>query len=131
MIDYTTETFIYLLSVILYNMDEKERILIENFEEYFKSGMDAFKSGKYNSATTLFFKAIAALCDLYVLKKDGLVPSSHAARFRILEDKYRDIYSMVDRDFPFYQDSYTKKMNKESAELLKEDAERLRKMLGI
>ena len=112
-------------------MDEKEKILIENFEEYYSSGLDAFKKEKYNTATTLFFKAIAALCDLYILRKEGFIPSSHTNRFRILEEKYQDIYNIADTDFPFYQDSYTKKMDKESAELLKQDAEKLKKILGI
>ena len=57
--------------VVNYNMDEKEEILIENFNEYSNLGFEAFNSGKYNSATTLFFKAIAALCDLFILRKEG------------------------------------------------------------
>ncbi len=112
-------------------MDEKEAILIENFNEYYSLGLEAFIKAKYNTATTLFFKAIAALCDLFILRKEGFVPSSHSNRFRVLEEKYSDIYNIADRDFPFYQDSYTKKMDKESAELLKEDAEKLKKILGI
>ena len=112
-------------------MDEKERILVDNFREYFNLGLEAFNKGKFNCATTLFFKAIAALCDLYILRKEGFIPSSHTNRFRILEEKHPEIYKIADRDFPFYQDSYTKKMDKESAELLKEDAEKLKEMLGI
>lgn len=112
-------------------MDEKEEILIENFEEYFNQGLELFKKEKYNSATTLFFKAIAALCDLFILRKEGFIPSSHANRFRILEEKYPEIYRIADRDFPFYQDSYTKKMDNESAKLLKEDAEALKRKVGI
>lgn len=84
-------------------MDEKEKILIDNFEEYYSSGMDAFKKERFNTATTVFFKAIAALCDLFVLRKEGHVPSSHSERFRILENKYRKIYLIADRDFPFCQ----------------------------
>ena len=72
-------------------MDEKEKILLENFDEYYSLGLEAFKKGKYNTATTLFFKAIAALCDLFILRKEGFVPSSHSNRFRILEEKYTDI----------------------------------------
>ena len=112
-------------------MIEKEEILLENIDEYSTSGEEAFKREKYNTATTLFFKAIAALCDLYILRKEGFIPSSHSNRFRILEEKYLDIYNIADRDFPFYQDSYTKKMDKESAELLREDVEKLKKILGI
>jgi uncharacterized protein (UPF0332 family) len=112
-------------------MSEKETILRENFEEYYELAKSVFEKAKYNSATTLFFKAMVALCDLYILRKEGIIPSSHSHRFRILEEKYPDLYAMADRDFPFYQDSYTKKMNKESASLLKEDAEEIKKILEI
>lgn len=112
-------------------MERMEGILIENFKEYFSLGIEAFKKAKYNTATTLFFKALATLCDLYILRKEGAVPSSHSARFRILEEKYPEIYRIADRDFPFYQDSYTKRMDRETAQLLKEDAEALKKILGI
>ena len=112
-------------------MDEKQRILRENITEYYELGLFAFKQKKFNSATSLFFKAIASLGDLIILQKTGVVPSSHTDRFRILEQKFPDLYALFDRDFPFYQDSYTKKMDKESAELLKEDAEKLAKDSGI
>ena len=112
-------------------MDEKEKVLIENIEEYYELGIEAFIRKKYNSATTLFFKAIATLCDLYILKKEGIIPSSHSKIFKILKDKYSDLYKIADRDFPFYQDSYTKKMGKEEAQLLKEDAENLKKTVRI
>ena len=112
-------------------MDGKEEILIENFNEYFSLGLEAFNKRKFNSATTLFFKSIAALCDLYILRKEGHIPSSHSNRFRILEEKFPNVYKIADRDFPFYQESYTKKMDEESARLLKEDAESLKEMLGI
>lgn len=110
-------------------MNEKEKILWNNFEEYFDLGLRAFNESKYNSATTLFFKALVALSDLIILQKENKIPSSHSDRFRIIEERYPQLYSILDRDFPFYQDSYTKKMNKESAELLKDDIERIKKML--
>ena len=112
-------------------MNDKEIILIENFEEYFNLGTEAFKKEKYNTATTLFFKAIVALCDLYILRKENVVPSSHTNRFRTLENKYPELYKIADRDFPFYQDSYTKRMDHETAKLLKEDVETLKKILGF
>ena len=110
-------------------MDEREKILRGNFNEYFNLGLRAFNEAKYNSATTLFFKAIVALCDLFLLKKEGRIPSSHTDRFRTIEDKYPEIYKLLDRDFPFYQDSYTKKLDKESAELLKDDIGKIKKIL--
>ena len=110
-------------------MDDREKILRDNFDEYLQSGLKSFDEEKYNSATTLFFKAIVALCDLFLLKKDGRIPSSHSDRFRVIEERYQEIYKILDRDFPFYQDSYTKKMNKESAELLKDDIGKIKKIL--
>jgi hypothetical protein len=112
-------------------MDEKEEILIENVNEYYSSGLDAFNNKKYNVGTTLFFKCIAALLDLSIYRKEGIIPSSHTNRFRILEERYLRLYKIADRDFPFYQDSYTNKMDKEAADLLKEDAEKLKKELKI
>ena len=112
-------------------MDEKERILLENIEEYYSFGLNAFQKDKFNTATTLFFKAIVALLDLFILREKGIVPSSHTNRFRILEENFKDLYAIADRDFPFYQQSYVNKMDKESAELLKNDAENLKKKLGI
>ena len=110
-------------------MNEREKILSDNFDEYFQLGLMAFNEGKYNSATTLFFKAIVALSDLFILKKEGRIPSSHTDRFRTFEEKYPELYKILDTDFPFYQDSYTKKMDKESAGLLKDDIGKIKKML--
>ena len=112
-------------------MNDKEKVLRDNFDEYYQLGLRAFSESKYNSATTLFFKAIVALCDLFLLKKEGRIPSSHSDRFRTIEESYPEIYKILDRDFPFYQDSYTKKMDKESAELLKDDIEKIKKILNI
>tara|TARA_Y100000310_G_C20670653_1_gene810084 strand:- start:1521 stop:1859 length:339 start_codon:yes stop_codon:yes gene_type:complete len=109
-------------------MNEKEKILLENLTEYLETAEEAFEKSKFNSAVTLFFKAISAGADLFLLKKEGSVPSSHANRFRILEEKHAELYDILDKDFPFYQDSYTKKMDKESAEVLKEDALKVKKM---
>jgi hypothetical protein len=111
-------------------MEETEQILLENHEEYSTTAREALAKRRFNTATTLYFKAIVALCDLHILRTSGRVPSSHSARFRILKEKYPAIYRIVDRDFPFYQDSYTAKMDEETALLLKEDAETLKKTVG-
>jgi uncharacterized protein (UPF0332 family) len=110
-------------------MNSKERILLENYEEYYNFALEALKRRKYNSATTLFFKSIVALCDLHILMKTGLAPSSHTSRFRIMEEKFPELYIIADKDFPFYQDSYSKKMGLEEAQMLKEDAEKIKKII--
>ncbi|MBU3913362.1 MAG: hypothetical protein KKE50_04675 [Nanoarchaeota archaeon] len=111
------------------NKSEKE--LIENINEFYNSAVKAEQENKYNVAVTLFFKASAVLADLYILKKEGKIPNSHSERFRILELRYSDIYKLLDKNFPFYQDSYRIKLNKEICEVLKNDAEQLIKLLEI
>lgn len=107
----------------------KKEILLENFEEYYNLAEQCLKNKKYNSAITLFFKAICALVDIFILENEGFVPSSHAHRFRVIQENYPELYKVVDKDFPFYQDSYTQKMNEEAAKLLKEDAQKIKGML--
>lgn len=45
-----------------------------------------------------------------------------------MQERYPEIYDILDKDFPFYQDSYTKKMNKETVEVFREDAQRIKKI---
>ncbi|HIH31475.1 TPA: hypothetical protein HA235_02100 [Candidatus Woesearchaeota archaeon] len=112
-------------------MDAREEILRNNFKEYFESAEEALKKSKYNVATTLFFKAIAAGCDLAIFIDEQLIPSSHTDRFRILEQRYPVLYRIANKTFPFYQQSYTAKMDKETAPVLKQYAEQIKKNLKI
>jgi len=100
----------------------KEKILEKTAKEYFDAGEDEFKKERYNSAVVLFFKSLVALIDLYILQKTGNTPSSHTERFRICQDNFSDAYNLLDKDFPFYQDSYVHLMTKELAEVIKDDA---------
>ena len=109
----------------------QDNILLSNILEYFNAALKHKHSKKYNSAVTLFFKAIAALGDLFLLRNEKKIPNSHTKRFLILKNKYQEIYLILDRDFPFYQDSYTNKMNLEETELLENDARELAKKLNL
>jgi hypothetical protein len=111
-------------------MDERETTLMQNHQEYHSAAGEAYGKQQYNVATTLFFKSLVALCDLHIYRKTGSIPTSHTHRFRILEERFPEIYRMMDRDFPFYQDSYSNKMDQEAALLLKEDAQKLKETVG-
>ncbi len=111
--------------------EELKQTLKENSLEYYKNALETEKRKEYNSAVTLFFKAISSLADLFILINEKVMPSNHAERFRILQLKYPKIYKLIDKDFPFYQDSYKSKLNKETAEMLNEDAKELFKTLDI
>jgi hypothetical protein len=101
--------------------DPKAEILKKTAKEYFDSAEDESKKGRHNSAVVLFFKSLVALTDLYILQQTGATPSSHAARFSITRAKFPDVYDLLDKDFPFYQDSYTRIMGQELAEVIKDD----------
>jgi hypothetical protein len=99
----------------------KEKILEKTAKEYFDAGKDEFNKQRYNSAVVLFFKSLVALIDLYILQKTGGTPSSHTERFKITQDNFPEVYNLIDKDFPFYQDSYVHIMTKELAEAIKDD----------
>ena len=111
--------------------EEIKEILLINVKEYFKNALASEKKEEYNTSVTLFFKALSSLCDLYILEKEGIMPSNHAERFRILETKHKDIYRIIDKDFPFYQDSYKARLNKETSNMLNNDARKLFEILNI
>lgn len=101
---------------------EKELILINNAKEYFDSAEEESKKQKFNSAVVLYFKSLVSLIDLFILQKTGNTPSSHTERFRICEKNFPKVYDLLDKDFPFYQNSYFQKLTKELAEVIRNDA---------
>ncbi len=113
------------------NNNGKFEILSKTAREYYRSAIDEFGKERYNSAVVLFFKSVVALADLYVLKNIGETPSSHNDRFKITREKFPEVYNILDKDFPFYQDSYNILMSKELAEVIREDAEEIAGKVGI
>ena len=79
----------------------KQEILTKTAQEYFNSAEDEFNKQRFNSAVVLYFKSIVAVIDYYILEKTGNTPSSHTERFRITQNKFPEIYDILDKDFPF------------------------------
>lgn len=105
--------------------NEKFEILKKTAKEYYDSGKEELSKKRNNSAVILFFKCILSLTDLFILKHKKITPSSHSERFRIAHQNFPEIYDILDKDFPFYQDSYNLIMSRELAEILKNDAEKI------
>ena len=99
--------------------------------EFYNEGILALKRKSYNSATSLFFKALAVLSDWLILHEEKFIPKSHTEKFRILEQKYPIVYQILDKDFPAYQDSYTISLTKEVAEVIKEDVKKVAEKIGF
>jgi hypothetical protein len=85
---------------------EKELILEKTAREYFQSGKEEENKGRNNSAVVLFFKSLIALADLHIYRILGKTPSSHGERFTLAKNNLPELYNLLDKDFPFYQDSY-------------------------
>ena len=109
----------------------KKEILEKTAKEYFDSAKDEIQKERNNSALVLFFKALVAFIDLYIYQQTGNTPSSHNDRFRITEHKFPEVYNLLDKDFPFYQDSYIQIISKELAEVIKNDAETMAKKAEV
>lgn len=109
----------------------QEETLLENVKEFVKEARKAKEDRAFNSATTLFFKALAVSMDLFILKKEGFIPSNHNERFRLLKEKYPSFYRIMDKDFPLYQDSYRLKMSKQMVEVLEHDVNEVAQTAGI
>lgn len=116
---------------MLHNMEKEETFLLENINEFTKKAKEAKEDSAFNTAVTLYFKAIAVLIDLFLLRKEGVIPSNHTSRFRLLESKYPLLYSILDKDFPVYQQSYKLKLGKEYAEVLENDLQKIIKFTQI
>lgn len=109
----------------------KENVLRQTAKEYFLSGQEEFVKSRFNSSVVLYFKSLVALVDLFLLLKTKHTPSSHSERFRITQKEFPQIYDILDRDFPFYQDSYSQVMGKELAEVIRDDALTLSKKTQV
>ena len=113
------------------NVENKLKILEKTAREYYDSGKDEFKKERYNSCVVLFFKSLVAFIDLLICQKVGNTPSSHTKRFNLTKNNFPEVYNLLDKDFPFYQDSYVHIMTKELAEVIKDDAEFIAKKVKI
>ncbi|MAG45802.1 MAG: hypothetical protein CMH63_03460 [Nanoarchaeota archaeon] len=109
----------------------KEEILEKTAKEYYQAAKDEFKKERFNSAVVLYFKSLVALIDLYILQQTKSTPSSHTERFRITEEKFPEVYNLLDKNFPFYQKSYVQIMSKELSEVIKDDTQFMAKKTKI
>jgi len=105
---------------------EKE-IIKKNFEEYFEIAKYSFSKGKFNTAVTLYYKALVELCDLELLRKLNKIGANHTERFGLLKTASPLLYKTASKLFRFYRDSYNKEINETIAKLVREEVENARR----
>lgn len=126
-----TKKLKYKLFVTYSNMAGKEELLSKNIKDFYKSAERDMGEKRYNPAISSYFKALAILSDLVILTKEGFIPKNHAERFRILQHKHPEIYRVMDKDFPYYRDSYRIAMTRQTAEAIKNDTKRIAQKIGF
>jgi uncharacterized protein (UPF0332 family) len=108
-----------------------EEDLLANFKEFLESGKDELEKQRYNSSVTSYFKAVAVLCDLKIYQERRLLPKNHQERFLFLQVNFPEVYKITTDLFNSYRDSYNIRMQKQDALKLKENVEKLKKLLNI
>jgi len=98
-------------------------IIIKNFNEYMEMAEYAYSKKKYNSAVTLYYKALVELCDLELLNKLNKIGANHTERFQLLERHSPRLYPIASKMFRYYRDSYSKEISSIIAKMVKENVE--------
>lgn len=111
--------------------EDIEKDLKLNFKEFLDNADSELEKNKYNTAITSYFKAIVILCDLKIYQIRGLIPKNHTERFLFLDIHFKEVHDELSKLFKKYTDSYNLRMNKKDALLLKENAKRIKELLGF
>ncbi len=90
--------------------------LLDNFNEFMDSAEDDIAKERWNSAVSLLFKALLAICDNAIFEKSRILVKNHDDRFRILRINFPEVYDIVDDLFETYTKAYSKRLEREDAE---------------
>ena len=110
------------------NMEEE---LVKNTITFWRSAELVYKTGDYTSATILYFKCLFALFDCILFRKLRKTPKDHTERFRMLEVSFPEFYSILDKYFPLYRDTYSLAIGKEKCDEVKKHVSGIIKKQGI
>ena len=91
---------------------EPEEELKKNIKSFCNSAGSVSSAGDYTSAFILYFKALVALSDLFLLRETRRVPKDHSDRFAQLQKLDPALYRTLDKYFHFYRKSYSSSLGK-------------------
>ncbi|MBS3137027.1 hypothetical protein J4232_01215 [Candidatus Woesearchaeota archaeon] len=92
------------------------------YKQIYSSAEFIYLKEDYTSATILYFKAIFVSLDSMILSRIGRTPKDHTERFTILKKEFPEYYKRLDILFQIYRDTYTKKIDKETCEEIRNEA---------
>ena len=109
-------------------MVDKE-IIKKNFAEYLEVADYSFNNRKFNTAVTLYYKALVELCDFELLNKTNKIGANHTERFDLIKINSPMLYSIASKLFRYYRDSYNKQMTETIARIIKENVENAKRII--
>mgnify|MGYP005641582211 CR=1 FL=1 len=92
--------------------------LKSTFQEEYSAAQILKQHQKTKSVTILLSKSLFALVDYIIYQEFQKLPKNHSERFRILEQKFPEIYLLVDRVWSSYIDAYNKPAQEKSIKML-------------
>ena len=106
-----------------------DNIIKKNLKEYFEIAKYSFENKKFNTAVTLYYKALVEICDLELLNKINKVGANHTERFDLLRINSPELYSIASKLFRYYRDSYNKQISETIAILVKNGVENAKRII--
>src|SRR3989338_481680 len=101
--------------------------LLDQAKTFWKSAELIYKTKDYTSAAILYFKSLFVLTDWIIFQKKRITPKDHTERFRILQEEFPGIYTILDKIFPIYRSTYSIKIEKEQCDEVRKNATKLAK----
>ena len=98
---------------------------------FLKSANIIYFQKDYTSSAILYFKCLFVLLDYIILKDLGKTPKDHTERFRILQKNYSDLYTVLDKLFSVYRNTYSLTISKIDCDKVKEDVQKIIKKYKI
>ncbi len=117
-----TESYLNNLFVSTTNMKED---LIKNIKSFKNSAEIVYSAGDYTSSTILYFKCLFVVLDLIILQKKGKTPKDHTERFSILKENFSEQYSILDKYYPIYRQTYSLTIDKLTCDEVRKNVERI------
>lgn len=108
-----------------------EQDLKANIKEFLESAEEDFTKGRYNSAISSYFKAIATICDLKIYETRRTLPKNHSERFLFLKISFQEAYSIVNNLFDNYIKTYNLRLGRRDALLFRENVKKIMQIFKL
>ena len=108
-----------------------ENVLKSGFEEFLTIAVFSEEKRLYRAAVSNYFKALAELCDLILLRTIKKVSSSHTDRFNLLREHKYEVFLIVDDLFKTYTSTYTQYASSNMCKRIKDGIKKVTKIEGF